>query len=74
MRTLAMPKSTDEIQLLKDEVLRLKQENKELQDSEQIYRALFEHAGFAISLRNPETREIIYNKTEYESLGYTRRV
>jgi PAS domain S-box-containing protein len=67
-----MPKSTDEIQLLKDEVLRLKQENKELQDSEQIYRALFEHAGFAISLRNPETREIIYNKTEYESLGYTR--
>jgi PAS domain S-box-containing protein len=63
---------TEEVQAQKDRLLRPKQANKELQDSEQIYRALFEHAGFAISLRNPETKEMIYNKTEYESLGYTQ--
>lgn len=73
-----MPKPTykqqaEEIRALKDKISKLEKSVEKQQDGEQIYRALFDHAGFSISLRNPETHEfVVYNKTEYESLGYSR--
>lgn len=73
-----MPKPTyeqpaEEIRALKDKIVKLKQANEKLKDSEKIYRALFETAGFSIALINPNTeRFVIFNKTEHESLGYTK--
>ena len=44
-----------------------------LQESEERYLNLFEHSGFSIVLINTKTKErVAFNKTEYESLGYTR--
>lgn len=61
------------IRVLQQENGNLLQENEKLLESEQIYRALFEHAGFSISLINPSTHELImFNKSEHDSLGYTR--
>jgi len=43
-----------------------------LQESEEFYRMLFEHAGFAIMLTDARTGyRIAYNKKAYEQLGYT---
>ncbi|MFC1891343.1 PAS domain S-box protein [Thermodesulfobacteriota bacterium] len=42
-------------------------------ESEEKYRKLFEHAGFGIVLFNTETKKREeFNKTAYESMGYTR--
>lgn len=64
----------DEISLLKDRINKLEQSNEKLQKAEKIYRALFEHAGFSISVRSQRENQkfFIYNKAEYESLGYSR--
>jgi len=44
-----------------------------LKESEEKYRMLFEHSGFATSVSDLETGEIIaYNRKVYENLGYTR--
>jgi len=43
-----------------------------LKENEEKYRMLFEHSGFATSVSDLETGEIIaFNKKAYESLGYT---
>jgi PAS domain S-box-containing protein len=66
-------RQAEEIKRLKETIEHLERSNKELQDGEEIYRALFEHAGFSISLKTPENNDpFFYNKTEYESLGYTK--
>lgn len=45
----------------------------ELRDSEEMYRTLFYHAGFGISLIDPRTRRrVAFNRKLHERLGYTR--
>lgn len=66
-------RQAEKIQLLEDKIQQLERSNKEHRDGDEIYRALFEHAGFSISLKTPENNDpFFYNKTEYESLGYTQ--
>jgi PAS domain S-box-containing protein len=48
------------------------QMEKELRERESMYRALFDHAGFAITLIDPRTgNRVACNKMTYEGLGYT---
>jgi PAS domain S-box-containing protein len=45
----------------------------ELRDSEEMYRTLFEHAGFGITLIDPQSRRrVAFNRKLHERLGYTR--
>jgi PAS domain S-box-containing protein len=63
----------EEVKQLKAKVAELEREKSVGWGSDQIYRALFEHAGFSIALLDPENhKRMTYNRAEYESLGYTR--
>jgi PAS domain S-box-containing protein len=63
----------EEVKQLKTKVAELEREKDQGRGSEQIYRALFDHAGFSIALLDGETRKrVIYNKADYETLGYSR--
>ncbi|MBN1847818.1 MAG: PAS domain S-box protein [Deltaproteobacteria bacterium] len=49
-----------------------KQYEQKLRESEEMYRMLFEHAGFGIALVDPNTgRREAFNRNLYERLGYT---
>ncbi|MBA3030190.1 MAG: PAS domain S-box protein [Desulfobacteraceae bacterium] len=51
-----------------------KKMEEELQDRETMYRTIFDHAGFAITLIDPGTGDrVAYNKNTYEALGYTEK-
>jgi PAS domain S-box-containing protein len=51
----------------------LEQEHERLRRDEQMYRALFEHAGFSILVLDAKTGEIVaFNNKVYENLGYTK--
>ena len=73
-----MPKPTykqlaEEIRALKEKNIKLEQSNEKLLEGDQIYRALFEHAGFAIALIDPKADKfVVFNTTEHESFGYTK--
>ena len=57
---------------LVQDITERKQAEEALKESEEKYRKLFEHAGFAISLVNANTGERVeFNKMTYNSLGYT---
>lgn len=59
------------VAIYSDETERKKYEQ-ELQESEEMYRMLFEHAGFGIALVDTATgRREAFNKSLYERLGYT---
>jgi PAS domain S-box-containing protein len=74
----AMTKSENEQLRLENQELReqlnvLQQANEKLQGSEQMYRALFEHSGFSITIIDPQTKKIVaFNTKEHETLGYTK--
>lgn len=47
---------------------------KTLRENEELYRIIFEHAGFPMTLTDLQTGEIVaYNKRAYEELGYSEQ-
>lgn len=60
-------------QELLDKIDELNLFKSKLTESEEKYRKLFEHAGFAIVLLDAETgRRVDFNRMAHESMGYTR--
>ncbi len=62
----------DEIRKLSEELARIRDEKTQLEESNDIYRAIFDNAGVNITLVDPETQRFVeFNRESYESLGYT---
>ncbi len=66
-------KTEDEIKRLKEELERIYTEKARLEEKYEFYRTIFDSAGVAINLVDPDTLKFTeFNRESNESLGYTR--
>jgi len=72
MPELTYDQLLEENRALKNKVIHLERSNEKLPESEQMYSALFRHAGFSIILLDEGTGEmVLFNNKAHEMLGYT---
>ncbi|MBN2245942.1 MAG: PAS domain-containing protein, partial [Candidatus Aminicenantes bacterium] len=63
----------NEIRKLNEALTKIRDENADLKNRYDFYRAIFDNAGVAINLVDPEAGKFVeFNRESYESLGYTR--